>query len=159
TVTSETTAKLLDSYFPASYELLEPAREGRNWGAVADEIEAIYRRLVARRHDDSGDPALRAELAGRPLIEVALHLHTDHSQDCATPVDVLLRTARDRGLGAIAITDHNEVSGAIEARAIAEQMGDIKVIVAEEVKTKEQGEVIGLFIEEKIPKGLTMAET
>ena len=42
---------------------------------------------------------------------------------------------------------------------IAEAMGDIKVIVAEEVKTAEQGEVIGLFLEEKIPKGLTMAET
>ena len=66
---------------------------------------------------------------------------------------------RDRGLGAIAITDHNEVSGALEAREIAAGMGDIKVIVAEEVKTAEQGEVIGLFLEEKIPKGLTMAET
>ena len=86
-------------------------------------------------------------------------MHTDHSGDCATPVDVLLQTARDRGLGAIAITDHNEVSGALEARKIAEEMGDIKVIVAEEVKTAEQGEVIGLFLEEKIPKGLTMAET
>ena len=86
-------------------------------------------------------------------------MHTDHSGDCATPVDVLLQTARDRGLGAIAITDHNEVSGALEAREIAAEMGDIKVIVAEEVKTAEQGEVIGLFLEEKIPKGLTMAET
>jgi predicted metal-dependent phosphoesterase TrpH len=86
-------------------------------------------------------------------------MHTDHSPDCATPVEVLLETARDRGLGAIAITDHNEVSGALEARRIAERMGDIKVIVAEEVKTAEQGEVIGLFLEEKIPKGLTMAET
>jgi predicted metal-dependent phosphoesterase TrpH len=35
----------------------------------------------------------------------------------------------------------------------------VKVIVAEEVKTAEQGEVIGLFIEEKIPRGMTMAET
>ena len=86
-------------------------------------------------------------------------MHTDHSPDCATPVEVLLETARDRGLGAIAITDHNEVSGALEAREIAEQMGDIKVIVAEEVKTAEQGEVIGLFLEEKIPRGMTMAET
>jgi predicted metal-dependent phosphoesterase TrpH len=86
-------------------------------------------------------------------------MHTDHSGDCATPVDVLLQTARDRGLGAIAITDHNEVSGALEARKLAEELGDIKVIVAEEVKTAEQGEVIGLFLEEKIPKGLTMAET
>ncbi len=160
TVTSAATAELLDRYFPASYELIPPAGEGRDWGAVADEFEALYRRLVARRHPEDGDPELRARISKRPLIEVDLHMHTDHSGDCATPVDVLLQTARDRGLGAIAITDHNEVSGALEARRIAaESYEDLKVIVAEEVKTKEQGEVIGLFIEEKIPKGLTMAET
>ncbi|HEV7562360.1 MAG TPA: PHP domain-containing protein [Solirubrobacterales bacterium] len=159
TVTSAETASLLASYFPADYELLEGAGEGRGWSAVADELETLYRRLLARRRPEGGDPELRARIAERPLIEVDLHMHTDHSTDCATPVDVLLRTARDRGLGAIAITDHNEVSGALEAREIAQEMGDIKVIVAEEVKTAEQGEVIGLFIEEKIPKGLTMAET
>ncbi|MBA3865397.1 MAG: PHP domain-containing protein [Solirubrobacterales bacterium] len=159
TVTSVATAQLLDGYFPASYELVEPAGGERDWAAVAAEFEAIYRRLVARRHDDSGDPELRARLAGRELIEVDLHMHTDHSGDCATPVEVLLQTARDRGLGAIAITDHNEVSGALEARRIAEKMGDVKVIVAEEVMTAEQGEVIGLFLEERIPKGLTMAAT
>jgi predicted metal-dependent phosphoesterase TrpH len=159
TVTSEATAQLLDRYFPASYELVEPAAGERDWATVAAELEAVYRRVLARRHPEGGDPELRARIAERPLIEVDLHMHTDHSGDCNTPVDVLLQTARDRGLGAIAITDHNEVSGAHEARRIAEQMGDIKVIVAEEVKTAEQGEVIGLFIEEKIPKGLTMAET
>jgi predicted metal-dependent phosphoesterase TrpH len=159
TVTSAATAELLEGYFPASYELVEPARGSRDWGAVATEFEAIYRRLVARRHDDVGDPELQRRISERQLIEVDLHMHTDHSTDCATPVEVLLQTARDRGLGAIAITDHNEVSGALEARRIAAEMGDIKVIVAEEVKTAEQGEVIGLFLEEKIPKGLTMAET
>jgi predicted metal-dependent phosphoesterase TrpH len=160
TVTSERTASLLESYFPASYELVEPAGGGREWAAVADELEAIYRSLLARRHEDGGDPELRARIAARPLIEVDLHMHTDHSTDCATPVDVLLRTARDRGLGAIAITDHNEVSGALQARRIATETGeDLKVIVAEEVKTAGQGEVIGLFLQERIPKGLTMAET
>ena len=116
-------------------------------------------RLAARRHDPAGNPEVARRIAERPLIEVDLHMHTDHSTDCATPVEVLLETARDRGLGAIAITDHNEVSGALEARKIAAEMNDIKVIVAEEVKTAEQGEVIGLFLEEKIPKGMTMAET
>jgi predicted metal-dependent phosphoesterase TrpH len=161
TVTRPETAELLGRFFPASYEQLEGVgSDGEvDWARVADELEAIYRRLLARRHDPTGNPEVRERISSRPLIEVDLHMHTDHSGDCATPVDVLLQTARDRGLGAIAITDHNEVSGALEARKIAEQMGDIKVIVAEEVKTAEQGEVIGLFLEEKIPKGLTMAET
>ena len=159
TVTSAETAQLLERYFPAGYEEIGGGGEAPDWAAVADELEAIYRRLLARRHPEGGDPEARERISQRSLIEVDLHMHTDHSGDCATPVDVLLQTARDRGLGAIAITDHNEVSGALEAREIAKEMDDIKVIVAEEVKTAEQGEVIGLFLEEKIPKGLTMAET
>jgi predicted metal-dependent phosphoesterase TrpH len=159
TVSSPATGQLLERYFPGSYEVVGPGGGDRDWAEVASELEAIYRRLLARRHDPTGDPELRRRIAERPLIEVDLHMHTDHSPDCATPVEVLLETARDRGLGAIAITDHNEVSGALEARKIAEQMGDIKVIVAEEVKTAEQGEVIGLFLEEKIRRGMTMGET
>jgi predicted metal-dependent phosphoesterase TrpH len=159
TVASSATATLLERYFPGPYELIEPASGDRGWAEVTDELEAIYRRLLARRREPTGNEEVRRRTAERPLIEVDLHMHTDHSPDCATPVEVLLETARDRGLGAIAITDHNEVSGALEARRIAESMGDIKVIVAEEVKTAEQGEVIGLFLEEKIPRGMTMAET
>jgi hypothetical protein len=90
------------------------------------------------------------------MIDVDLHMHTDHSYDCATPVEVLLAEARARGLGAIAVTDHNEISGAHAAR---ERADGLTVIVGEEVKTAEQGEVIGLFIEEKIPRGLTLQET
>ena len=131
----------------------------RSWPEVADEFDALYAAVAARRHDPAGDSVLRRRIARRKLIEVDLHMHTDHSPDCATPVEVLLETARDRGLGAIAITDHNEVSGALEARRIADGMDDLQVIVAEEVKTAKQGEVIGLFLEEKIPRGMTMAET
>ena len=130
----------------------------RDWGAVGDQLEEIYGRIAARRQDPTGDPAIRKRISRRRQIGVDLHMHTDHSPDCATPVRTLLETARDQGLGAIAITDHNEVSGALEARELAEEVG-IKVIVAEEVKTAEQGEVIGLFIEEKIERGMTMAET
>jgi predicted metal-dependent phosphoesterase TrpH/glycosyltransferase involved in cell wall biosynthesis len=130
-----------------------------DWRTVAGRLEEIYLPLCARRHDPRGNPALRGRLSRRRSIHVDLHMHTDHSPDCATPVEVLLDTARERGLGAIAITDHNEISGALAAREVAEEMGEIKVIVAEEVKTAEQGEVIGLFLEEKIPRGMTMAET
>ena len=126
------------------------------WSHVADRFEALYGELARRRHPAGGKPDVRRRLAGRELIGVDLHMHTNHSHDCATPVDKLLETAKARGLGAIAVTDHNEISGALEAR---ERADGIKVIVAEEVKTADQGEVIGLFIEEKIPKGLTLEET
>ena len=132
---------------------------GRRWAEVADELEGAYRRLVARRHDPAGNPEIRSRLADRDYIHCDLHMHTDHSPDCATPVDLLLETAKERGLGAIAITDHNEISGAVEAREVAARMGGIKVIVAEEVKTAHEGEVIGLFIEKRIERGMSMAET
>jgi predicted metal-dependent phosphoesterase TrpH/glycosyltransferase involved in cell wall biosynthesis len=131
----------------------------RTWSQTADELEEMYRGLCSRRHDPNGKPEIRKRLSGRGFIHCDLHMHTDHSPDCATPVEVLLETARDRGLEAIAITDHNEISGALEAREAARSMDGIEVIVAEEVKTAEQGEVIGLFLEKKIPRGMSMAET
>jgi glycosyltransferase involved in cell wall biosynthesis len=134
----------------------EQLRDTFGWPRVAEELAQVYAELAARRQDPSGNQRIRATLAARPLIDVDLHMHTDHSYDCATPVEVLLAEARARGLGAIAITDHNEISGAMEARA---KTNGVKVIVAEEVKTGEQGEVIGLFIEEKIPRGMTLQET
>jgi predicted metal-dependent phosphoesterase TrpH/glycosyltransferase involved in cell wall biosynthesis len=135
------------------------ARDDLAWSRVADEAEAIYDELAALRRPAValGDD-VQAQLGRRRLIDVDLHMHTDHSNDCVTPVEVLLATARERGLGAIAVTDHNEISGALEARDKAAEFG-VKVIVGEEVKTKDQGEVIGLFIEEKIPRGMSLEET
>jgi glycosyltransferase involved in cell wall biosynthesis len=139
-------------------ERLRAAAQPRPWSAVADELEALYRTLAARRHDSRGNPRVARALEGRQTIDVDLHMHTDHSHDCATPVEVLLATARGQGLGAIAVTDHNEISGALEAAEKAPSYG-VKVIVGEEIKTASQGEVIGLFLKEKIPRGLTLAET
>jgi PHP domain/Glycosyltransferase Family 4 len=152
TASFSATAELMARHFPGDYRLVPDDEH------ATTELEDIYHSLAARRHSLDGDPALHRRLARRKLIDVDLHMHTDHSHDCATPVEVLLATARERGLGAIAVTDHNEISGALEARKQAEA-ADVKVIVAEEVKTAGQGEVIGLFIEEKIPRGLSLQET
>jgi len=89
-------------------------------------------------------------------IYADLHMHTEYSKDCVSSIESIVATAREIGLGAIAVTDHNEIEGAFRAREMAE--GDPFVIVAEEVKTSE-GEVIGLFLEEWIPKGLTFDKT
>jgi predicted metal-dependent phosphoesterase TrpH len=161
TASSPTTAELMSHHFPGDYRLIGDGRD------AASELEEIYRSLAARRHSTPGDRAIRQRLATRPLIEVDLHMHTDHSGDCATPVEVLLASAREQGLGAIAVTDHNEISGALEAKAQATTLGSqggwgpqqLKVIVGEEVKTASEGEVIGLFIKEKIPRGMSLAET
>ena len=137
----------------------EQLHAGRTWARVAEELEGVYARIAARRQDPAPNPKLRRLIDSRPHIECDLHMHTDHSPDCATPPEVLVETAKQRGLDAIAVTDHNEISGALAAREVAERIGGIKVIVGEEIKTAEQGEVIGLFIEQLIPRGMTMAET
>ncbi|MBA3305097.1 MAG: glycosyltransferase [Thermoleophilaceae bacterium] len=141
-------------------ESVSRAHPRLEWSRTADGFEDLYRTVAARRHDTGGKPAVRKRLTRRDFIDVDLHMHTDHSFDCATPAATLLEAAGEAGLGAIAVTDHNEVSGAHEARKLAEADGGlVKVIVAEEVKTADQGEVIGLFIEEKIPRGMSLQET
>lgn len=88
---------------------------------------------------------------------IDLHMHTSHSWDCATDPEALLYVAREVGLTAVAVTDHNEISGALACAELADEYG-IQVIVGEEVKTS-QGEVIGLFLSERIEPGLSWHET
>jgi predicted metal-dependent phosphoesterase TrpH len=130
-------------------EMVSAAQE-RGSETVAERLEQIYLGLLRRRRQRPHVPAPRPE-----LIDVDLHMHTSHSHDCATDPAALLDHCIARGLGAVAITDHNEIDGALEAAALGKP---ITVIVGEEVKTS-QGEVIGLFLTEKIERGLSMAET
>ena len=85
-----------------------------------------------------------------------LHLHTEASDGTASVRDVLRRATRS-GLGVIAITDHDTIDGALEARRLARAFG-IAVIVGEEVSTVE-GHLLALFIEEALPAGRPAAET
>jgi glycosyltransferase involved in cell wall biosynthesis len=123
--------------------------------ALGAELERLYRSVLGRRRTvlhHPGDP-----LADRPFILADLHMHTDHSHDCAVPVAELVDYAEEQGLGAIAITDHNVFAGAKEGAELARGRG-LTVIPGEEIKT-DAGEVIGLFLDEEIERGLPMAET
>jgi predicted metal-dependent phosphoesterase TrpH len=128
--------------------------EGESFAGVAAELDALYRQLSRRRRGRrDGDP-----LAGRPWITCDLHMHTSWSHDCSIQTDELLDHAEAIGLGAIAVTDHNRFGGAEEAVRLARGR-QLAVIPGEEVKTDGQGEVIGLFIREEIPRGLSFADT
>jgi predicted metal-dependent phosphoesterase TrpH/glycosyltransferase involved in cell wall biosynthesis len=125
-----------------------------SFGALAERVEAIYASLERRRR-----PVARpAPLEERDWIVVDLHMHTTWSHDCSIEVDDLLDHAQAEGLGAIAVTDHNVLGGALEAVEKARGRRLI-VIPGEEVKTATEGEVIGLFLEEEIPRGMSFAET
>ncbi len=123
---------------------------------VARELDELYRGLTGRRRR----PERRDEgpLADRPWIVADLHMHTSWSHDCSIEVDELLDHAEAEGLGAIAVTDHNVFGGALEAVEQARRR-DLIVIPGEEVKTDGQGEVIGLFLQEEIPRGLSFGDT
>jgi predicted metal-dependent phosphoesterase TrpH len=130
--------------------------ESQSFDAVAAELDAIYAKLARKRRiprTEEDDP-----LAGREWITIDLHLHTDWSHDCSIPTEELLDHAEEIGLGGIAVTDHNVFGGALEAVELARDR-DLVVIPGEEVKTDNQGEVIGLFLQEEIPRGLTFADT
>jgi predicted metal-dependent phosphoesterase TrpH/glycosyltransferase involved in cell wall biosynthesis len=136
----------------------EKAREraaGQTFDAVATELDELYGSLASRRRPRRrhGDP-----LAGRPWIVADLHMHTSWSHDCSTDPAELVDHAEAEGLGAIAVTDHNVFGGALEAADYARGR-DLVVIPGEEVKTDEQGEVIGLFLQKEIPRGLSFADT
>ncbi len=123
--------------------------------ALADHVEGVYERLATRRRSRSSAGTANRE---GDWILADLHLHTSWSHDCSIEVDELLDHAESEGLGAIAVTDHNVFGGALEA---VEKARGRKLIVipGEEVKTKDQGEVIGLFLKEEIPRGMSFGET
>jgi predicted metal-dependent phosphoesterase TrpH len=128
--------------------------EKQSFTAVATELERLYSSLSRRRRPDRRvDP-----LADRDWIVCDLHLHTSWSHDCAVDPADLIMYAEAVGLGAIAVTDHNVFGGALETGELARDH-DLVVIPGEEVKTDGQGEVIGLFLQEEIPPGLSFADT
>lgn len=88
------------------------------------------------------------------MIIVDLHMHTSFSRDCRVPPETVAATCQKRGLGAIAVTDHNTIAGALAVQKIA----SFPVIIGEEIKTS-RGEIIGLFLKEEIPRGLEPRET
>src|SRR4051812_2039365 len=128
--------------------------EGSSFSALADRVLEIYGDVTSKKKL----PAARHAVDERDLIVVDLHMHTTWSHDCSIEVDELLDHAEATGLGAIAVTDHNIFGGAAEARDRSAGR-ELIVIPGEEVKTDDQGEVIGLFLSEEIPRGMTFGET
>ncbi len=142
-----------DAYRERQGERAREAAEPQSFAAAARELDELYRGLASRRRSRGSEP-----LGDRDWIVVDLHLHTAWSHDCQIPVEDLLEHAEAQGLGAIAVTDHNVFGGAREA--VEQARGrDLVVIPGEEVKTADQGEVIGLFLSEEIPRGLSFGET
>jgi predicted metal-dependent phosphoesterase TrpH len=129
--------------------------EGETFGAAAAALDDVYRSLARRRRRPGRETA---PLEGREWILCDLHMHTSWSHDCTVAPEDLVAYAQALGLGAIAVTDHNVFGGALAAVEAARGT-NLVVIPGEEIKTDGQGEVIGLFLQEEIPRGLSFADT
>lgn len=90
-------------------------------------------------------------------MKIEMHVHTRFSKDSLQPLHILLIMCKIKKIDCIAITDHNEIIGAIKAKKLFEKY-KIRVIIGEEIFTKD-GEIIGLFLNKKIEKGLSVEET
>lgn len=88
------------------------------------------------------------------MLKADLHIHTEYSMDCSTPLEKIVRRCRELGINSVAVADHGTVEGALKMK----KMAPFQVIVAEEVLTT-QGEIMGMFLKETIPSGLTPQET
>ena len=86
-----------------------------------------------------------------------LHIHTIYSYDGTATVPAVLRRAHEIGLNVIAITDHDEIAGALEAEKIASHYG-MEVIPGSEITTAE-GDLLALNIREKVQPKLSLIET
>lgn len=85
-----------------------------------------------------------------------LHCHSNYSRDCHISIAEIVRLCERRSVSIIALTDHNEIDGAIELAGIAPDW--LTVIIGEEISTAE-GDLIGLYLTEKIPARLPIEET
>ncbi|RLC74880.1 MAG: hypothetical protein DRI61_15875, partial [Chloroflexi bacterium] len=88
------------------------------------------------------------------MIKADLHVHTIYSKDAFLTLRNLISVAIYKKIKCIAITDHNEIRGALKLRKIA----PFKIIVGQEIMTSE-GEIIGLFLSNRIESGLSPEKT
>ncbi|MCK4714780.1 MAG: PHP domain-containing protein, partial [Candidatus Aenigmarchaeota archaeon] len=83
------------------------------------------------------------------MLKADLHVHTDHSKDSRTsPRDVVAR-ALELGFDAIAVTDHNTVSGSLEAEKAA--LGSPLIVIPGQEVLCQEGEVIVLGLRKTLP--------
>lgn len=87
------------------------------------------------------------------MLKADLHIHTEYSLDCITPLDLIVQRCFDLGINCVAIADHGTIEGAVKLM----NMTSFRVIIAEEILTPD-GEIMGMFLKETIPSGISVSE-
>src|ERR1700761_494198 len=79
---------------------------------------------------------------------IDFHTHTYHSYDCLMRPEKILKLAKERGLDAIVINDHDTIAGGLECKRL-NKIQELEIIVGAEIKTS-IGDVTGIFLKEEI---------
>jgi predicted metal-dependent phosphoesterase TrpH len=106
----------------------------------------------------SGATPAPAGVVPADMMRLDLHCHSEASYDCRTPLTAFPQRCAQQGITVQAITDHNQIWGAQKLQELCADNPNLNIIVGEEVLTRE-GEIIGLFLTEVIPAGLSAQET
>ena len=88
------------------------------------------------------------------MLKADFHIHTKYSMDCDTPLEKIIARCLTIGINCIAIADHGTTEGALRMQGLA----PFPVIIAEEILTP-NGEIMGMFLKETIPSGLSIEQT
>ncbi|MBI2869877.1 MAG: PHP domain-containing protein [Chloroflexi bacterium] len=87
------------------------------------------------------------------MLKADFHIHSVYSMDCSSPLEKIIERCQRLGINCIALADHGTVEGALKLQRLA----PFRVIVAEEVLTP-HGEIMGMFLRETIPSGISVPE-
>lgn len=126
------------------------------WEKAGARIDSVMQSAHRRRQRPAPSSETVAAVGNGHAIFADLHTHTCYSHDCPMTPSELIAACDDAGIEAVAITDHNTIEGALEVASLAPQ--HLHVVIGEEIKTLD-GEIIGLYLKEEIPPGLTAEET
>jgi predicted metal-dependent phosphoesterase TrpH len=91
------------------------------------------------------------------VLSVELHAHSSLSYDGRDPVDLMLEQAAAVGLDALAVTDHDEIAASLDAAEKAADYGLVGIPGME--VSSAAGHVLALGVSERVPAGLSFAET
>ena len=97
---------------------------------------------------------MSGETAAR-RVKVDMHMHSERSPDSRMRPAEQARRIRETGLDVACATDHNTIEGGLRLREAAD---GFRVIVGSEILSRD-GEIIGLFLERDVPRGLSAEET
>ncbi|HEX9094033.1 MAG TPA: CehA/McbA family metallohydrolase [Coriobacteriia bacterium] len=87
-----------------------------------------------------------------------LHIHSRHSDGLASVPQIMEYVAERTDLSIISITDHNTIEGSLFAKSLEDLYPGVEVVIGEEITSK-WGHILGLFLTEEVPPGLSAAET